>query len=162
MLRALLAVLGLVALWFLGRALVYALVSDETRIRWHVESMAEGYNEGDVGDAIGPIHRDWKHEGTELSRDLLHGGLVREFFQDRDRETRKLLRRVAIDGESIEVRVTDDRAEVELEAAFERMEDGAWVPRWRARIHGELERGDDGWSFRRTRHENLEGTQLSR
>ena len=56
--RILLIALGLLLLVLGARALFRALSSDETKLRWRLEAMEEGYNEGDVGDAIGPIARD--------------------------------------------------------------------------------------------------------
>jgi hypothetical protein len=158
----LLLTLVVLLLWIGGRWLVYALASDETRIRWMLGTMEEGYNSGDVGDAVGPLARDWSHEGHSLDRELVKGGLIRESLQDRDPETKELMRRVELDGETLVVTVDGDAATLEVEASFARQREGAWETTWRALVSGELRRGEDGWEIHRTRHRDLEGTQLSR
>lgn len=169
--RALAVLVALPLLWLGGRALVRAFASDETRIRWMLASMEEGYNTGDVGDAVAPLHRDWSHEGTELDRDLIRAGLARELFQDRDPRTKKLRRRVELDPGSVEVAVGEDGADVALVARFARLDprpdagaedEAAWGVVWTARIEAELVRTDDGWRILRSRHADVEGTQLSR
>ena len=66
--RVLFGFLVLAGLWFGGRALVRFFASDETHIRWAIEDMEAGYNDGDVPDAVRPLAQDWRHAG--------HGSLV--------------------------------------------------------------------------------------
>jgi hypothetical protein len=155
--------LGLVALaaLYLGcRWLVRALASDETRIRWLVERMEQGYDEGDPGDCVGPLAADWRHEGYELNRELLFGGLLQIAMQERERETRELLTRVELSG--LRISVSGDTAELECEAAFSRRRRGEWQETWRMRAWAELVDGDDGWEIVRSRHQDLRGTELGR
>lgn len=163
MARVLLVLLGLVVLGFGGRALIRTLASDETLIRWEIEAMERGYNSGDVGDAIAPLTKDWVHEGYELNRDLLHAGLVGEFFQDRHPVTKELLRRAELVEDSLEVELTGaDAARANAEVVFSRLEQEAWGEAWRARIESDWERREDGWRLVHSRHSDLRGTQLSR
>ncbi len=160
--RALLVVSAVFFLFFLGRWIVIALASDETKIRWLVENMEDGYNEADAGDCIGPLAEDWTHEGYEVERELIADGIRRDYLQDRDRDTKKLLRRVDIDEDTLVVEVDGDTARFTVEVIFERLQNGEWEETWRMRAHAELRAGDDGWKIHRTRHEDLSGTQLSR
>ena len=155
--------LAVVFLLLLGKMFVRALADDETKIRWIVEEMRDGYNDGGVGDVVGPLHLDWRHRGSGVDRDLVRGGLVREFFQDRDPKTKQLLRRVDFDPESIAIEVDGDAATLELVAAFSRLRGaGEWEEVWRARIEGDLLRVDDRWRLHRTRHEDLDGSVRAR
>lgn len=161
--RLLLVLIAIPVLWLAGRALVHALASDETQILWHVEAVREGYNSGDIGDVMVRIHRDWRHERPGVDREMLKGGLLQEFFQDRHPSTKELLRRVDVDQDSIEVRVEGDEAQLGLEAWFSRRgREDEWNEVWRARIEADLVRTEDGWRIQRSRHEDLSGSRLSR
>ncbi len=144
------------------RAIARSLASDETKIRWRIESMVEGYNTGDVGDAIGPLAKDWRHEDFPYDREAIRGGLIRESLQDRDRETGKLRRRVELDADTLSIQTADDTATLEVEASFQKLEGDEWTERWRARISGDLRNGENGWFLFASRHEDLVGTPLSR
>jgi len=148
--------LYLAALW-----LVHALTPDERLIRNLLADMEEAYNEGDAGDCVAPLARDWRHDGYELDRRTLVGAIF-QASRERDRELGIQLTRVDVDEEGAEVAVAGDHATVTAVATFQRWRKGEWQDSWRIRTHGELVDGDEGWEFVRTRHEDLEGTQLSR
>ena len=161
--RLLLVLAAALTLWFLGRALVHALASDETKIRWRVEAMEEGYNTGDVGDVIAPLHADWTHEQhAGLDREMVRAVLAREALQERNPNTRRLARRVDLDEDTLAITVDGDAATLEVVASFSRWVDEAWKPDWTARFHADFVRTDDGWKTNRSRHADISGTQLSR
>jgi len=160
--RALAVLLATVIVVLGTRAIVRSLASDETKIRWTLEALVEGYNEGDVGDTVRPIAGDWRHEGYGFDRDDVRGKLIAEFFQDRDPKTKQLTRRVALDDDTIEIEVAGELATLTFDAGFERVKDDLWTEVWRARIEADLERGDSGWLIHRTRHTDLLNTPLSR
>jgi len=159
--RWVLIVAALAALYLGARALLGALASDETRIRRLVEQMEQGYDHGDVGDCLGPIARDWRHEGHELTREDLRGALLQASFE-RDRETRQLTTAVDVEPDSLVITVDGDHATLSAVAAFKRLRAGAWQESWRARIEAELVDGEDGWQIVKSRHEDLAGTLLGR
>lgn len=160
--RFLFGLLALVIIVLGGRAIVRSLASDETKIERLVESMIAGYNAGDVGDTLRPLAKDWSHEGLSWGRQDLRQGLIAEFFQDRDPKTKKLMRRADWDPESLVIEVTGDTATFELDATLSRSRGGAWEVKWRIHLTAELELGSNGWFIQRTRHDDLEGTLLSR
>ena len=160
--RLFLLALAAVVLLLVGKMVVRALADDETKVRWIVEEMRDGYNEGDVGDVVGPLHREWSHRGSGVDRDLVRGGLVREFFQERDPKTKQLTRRVDVDLDALEIDVAGDEAALGLEATFSRRRAEAWEPVWRARIDAELVRVDGRGRLLRSRHEDLEGSVRAR
>jgi len=146
-----------------ARALLRSLAPEETKLRWRLEQMEAGYNEGDVGDTIRPIARSWGHEGHPgLDREAIHGQMVREFFQDRHPETRELLRRVDLLEETLVLELEGDSAAFTVEVLFERLVRDSWSTAWRAELSGQWRRGEGGWLLERTSHRNLENTQLSR
>ena len=146
------------------RTLYFALASDETKIRWLVEQMEEGYDEGDVSDCVGPLAKDWRHEGqSELDRDLLKGGLLREFLQEgRDSETKERTRKVDVVDDSLSIAVTDETATLSVRVAFSRKRASGWEETWRAEIEADLRDGDDGWKIVKTRHADLDGSSRTR
>jgi hypothetical protein len=159
--RILLASLALAALVLGTGALVRACAADETKIRWLIADMEEAYNEGDAGDSVGPLARDWRHEGYSIDRQLLLGALF-QASRERDRETKQLLSRVEVDEDAAAITVEGDRATLECEALFSRLRRGTWEEAWRVRFTAELVEGDGGWEIVRSRHEDLRGTHLGR
>ena len=161
--RLLLLLVALPVLWFVGSAVLRGFASDETQIRWRIEAMRDGYNSGDLGDVLIALDREWTHERSRLDRELIKGGLLREFFQDRHPKTKELLRRVRFDESSFDVQVSGDRAQLELVVTSSRWKgDDRWEDVWEARISADLRRGDSGWKILRSRHENLHGTHRDR
>jgi hypothetical protein len=146
---------------FLGRALYRALASDETKIRWMVADMVRGYDEGDVGDCIGAFAESWRHEGSEITRELLRGALIQTALE-RDPATKRQSSRVEIQAESLVVTVAGDKARLECEARFSRLRHGEWEPTWDLHAEAELEKGEHGWRIVQSRHRDLRGTELGR
>ena len=154
-------VLALGALYLVGAWLVDTFTSDETKIRRIVADMEEAYNAGKPGSCVGPLAKDWRHEGYELDRELLLGALF-QASRERDRETKQLLSCVAVDEDAAEVTLDGERATLACEAVFSRLRHGAWEETWRIHAEAELADGDDGWRIVKSRHQDLRGTQLGR
>jgi hypothetical protein len=159
--KVLLSALALAALYLGIGGLVRFFASDETKIRWLVEGMEEAYDAGRPGSCVGPLARDWRHDGYSLDREMLLGGLF-QAARDRDRETRELRTRVDVEPGSLEIAVDGERATLAAVARFERLRAGEWQESWRARIEAELVDGDEGWEIVKSRHEDLAGTHLGR
>lgn len=154
--------LALLVLILGTRALFRALAADETKIRWMLEEMEEGFNEGDVGDTIGPIGRDWSHDlDPRASRDNVRQWLVGRSFQGRDSETKKLLTRMDLDFESLVITVDGETATFEIPGVYEKMEKEEWTVEWRFLARGEWRDGPNGWFLHRTSHEDVQGTSAS-
>ena len=100
--KALLSILAIVGLFLGVRGVVRFLASDETKIRWLVEQMEEAYNDGRPGSCVGPLAKDWKHEGYSIDREMLLGGLF-QAARERDKETRQLRSRVEVDEDALEI-----------------------------------------------------------
>jgi len=160
--RILTLLLGLVVLVLGGRALFRALASEETKIRWRLERMEAGYDEGDVGDAIGPIATDWRHEGyPNATRDQVRAGLAHRTLTQRDRETKELRHRVDIDWETLEIEVDGDRATSEFEVRFSELVNGEWIEGWHVRARCTWRHDPNGWFLHASSSEDIRGTAAS-
>lgn len=154
-------VLVLLVVGYVGvRWLVVALASDETRIRWSVEEMVAGFNEGSGKRATSGFAETWDHGDTELRRDDLRGYLLAEFQQQRSQKARRLTLRVDVPEDTLVIAVVDERATLELEARFEKLRGEEWQPLWRMRVEAVLSKGEDGWKIVETAKEDLEGRGL--
>ena len=148
--------------WYCLLATISFFASDEAKITWKLEAMEAGYNEGVVRRVVGPLSENWRHDDHFYTKRDVQRGLAAEFFQGRDPKTKKLLRRVRLDWESLTIEVQGDQAQISIEGVFERRVGETWEPKWAARFLGELLDGSQGWEFQSTQHEDLSGTQLSR
>lgn len=135
--------------------------SDESRIRALVARMEAAYNAGKPGTCVGPLAKGWRHEGYSIDREQLLGGLF-QASRERDPRTRQLRSRVEVDEDAVRVAVDGARATLGAEACFWRLRAETWEPVWRLSIEAELEDGEDGWKIVRSRHVDLQGTQLGR
>jgi hypothetical protein len=153
--------LALASLYLGAGYLLRFFASDEQKIRWLVERMEEAYNHGSPGGCVGPLAKDWRHEGHEVDRELLLAGLF-QAARDRDRETRALRSRVSVHPETTAIEVQGEHATLATEATFERLRGGKWESAWRVRFEAELQDAEGGWEIVRSRHEDLLGTQLGR
>ncbi len=157
-LKRILVVVLVLVVGFLGvRSAIRALASDETKITWLIEDMAEGFNDGRAGTAVGGLAAEWRHEGSRVDRDLLREVLAREVLSARTSRSGELPHRVAIPEELLLITVEEDFARVECEAIFDERNEEEWKTVWCVRIWAELERGEDGWRIVRSRHEDLVG-----
>jgi hypothetical protein len=156
----LLLLAALVAFVALARAVYVWMASDETRIRWVIERMEEGFDAGSANGATSGLAPGWRHEGQVHERRMVHDGLLRVFWEERDPKTKELLLRVEVPEESLAIRVDGERAELEAQARFERRRGGEWQPQWTIAIEAELALGEDGWEIVRSRHRDVEGRDL--
>jgi hypothetical protein len=159
--KILLGALTLAGLYLVSGVVIRFLASDETKIRWLVETMEEAYNAGRPGKCVGPLAKDWRHEGHGIDRDMLHGALF-QVSRERDRETRELLSRVEVDEDALVISVDGDRATLQADTIFSRRRGAAWEPTWELSIEADLVDGDDGWEIVRSRHSDRAGTHLGR
>jgi len=159
--RGILLLIAAVVVAFLGiRWTIHQLVSDETKITWLIEGMVEGFDEGKAGDAVEGLAEDWRHESSSVDRDLLRSALAREILSRRQSSAKEWPYRVEVPEDLLRITVDGDEAEVECEAIFHRRHQEEWRSVWRMEVRAELVRGDDGWRFQYSRHEDLEGRGL--
>ncbi len=158
--RFLLAALAAFAAFFGVRAIVRALASDETKIRWVLEDMADGFNSTRMSRVLGGLANDFLDETSGADRELVHAGLARIFFEEKDAETKRFLYRVEIPKEDVSIRVDGETANVDLAATFFEVHGAAEKLVWKARIHAAFAKTKDGWKIRRSENQTVEGGRL--
>lgn len=152
-----------VVLGFGLRALVRALASDETRIRWRVEEMAEGFDATRMNPILAGLAHDFVDDGSGATKEELRAALAQAFLQRKDPVTKAFPWRVKLREGEPRARVAGGEprtAEFDTELAFEESHGAEWTPCWRVRVHAELIDTDDGWKIRRTRVDTLDGRRM--
>jgi hypothetical protein len=149
----------LVIVLFVGKELVWFFASDETRIRWRIEEMVEGFNDASLASASAALHPDWTVEdNTRVTRGLLKDGLRSVFFTEKQPETRAFALEAEVLPETWSISVAEEAATANFELAMYRLESDTRELEWRVRLNNTL--SDDpelGWTIVRTGYESLEG-----
>mgnify|MGYP001160506611 CR=1 FL=1 len=161
--RVLLGLLALALLCFGVRAIVHALASDETKIRWVVEDMTDGFNETRMNPIMSGLAQDFLEDGWGADKELARAGLAQLFLQSKDPRTRKFPFRAQVPEAECSIRVQAGEprtAEMDLVALFEQSQGEEWHSAWKARVHAQLVLGPGGWKIRRARLDTLEGRPL--
>ena len=155
--RLLLVVSGILVAWYVVLATISFLASEETKIRWNLEAMEEAYNRGAAGGVVRHLGDGWRHAGNDVSRRDLQRGLAAEFFQDRDPQSKKLLRRVRLDWEQLQVVLGEGQLESSIPALFERRRGEQWELAWHAELRATWSLLDGDWRVTRSQHVDLSG-----
>lgn len=159
--RVLLVVVAAVALLLVGRALVRALASHETRIEWVIDDMLEGFNETRMNPILAGLDREFLDDTWGADRETVRAAAAHLFFNELDHQTKKFLFRAEWTKESIAV--TGDeapRADVVFETRFFETKGEREELAWRIRVEGEMHLNPDGeWCFARTRTTTVEGAK---
>jgi hypothetical protein len=158
--RFFLSALATIAAVFGIRAIVHALASDATKIRWVVEDMASGFNDTRTGRVLDGLAHDFLDETWGADRELVHAGLAHLFFEEKDETTKRFLYRVEIPKSELAIDVDGESASVNLVAHFFEVHPAKETPAWTARFHAEFVKTKDGWKIRRSQSTSLEGTRL--
>ncbi len=141
-------------------ALRQALASEETRIRWRLESMMEGFNDTRLAPAMQGIGADWRDRTRRVDRPRLADGLRYLFLNEKDPATKRFPYRVELDRDTLAIELSPDdrtRAQVTFEALFHALKDGQWTPTWRLRISTSMHKHENlGWQLQESEHETLE------
>ena len=158
--RFLLSALAAFAAFFGVRAIVRALASDETKIRWVLEEMADGFNSTRTSRVLGGLSSDFLDETWGADRELVHAGLAHMFFEEKDPETKHFLYRVEIPKEEVAIDVDGDAAGVNLAAVFFEVHGATEKLAWKAHVHAAFVKTKDGWKIRRSESKSVEGQRL--
>ena len=161
--RALFALLALVLLGFGVRAIVHAFASDETKIRWVVEDMADGFNETRMNPIMSGLTEDFLEDSHGADKALARAGLAQIFLQSKDPLTKKFPYRVRIPDEELRIEVQAGEpksATADFMTRFDESKGEEWSSRWVASVNAELVDGPGGWKIRRARLDTREGQRL--
>ncbi len=157
--RVLLVLIAASALVLAVQRLWVALASEETRIRWRLQGMAQGFDEQSTGACLRGVAEGWRDEGSQVDRAQLADGLRVLFFRGRDAESGRFPYRAEIEREALSIEVDPaDRgaARATFTARFLALSGEDWSPTWRVRVEGRLRKHPErGWQLVETRHETL-------
>lgn len=158
--RALKFALAGLALVLAFQALRHFLASEETRIRWRIEAMMNGFNDTRLSPALSGVGAEWRDRTRRVDRQRLADGLRYLFFQEKDPDTKRFPYRVELEPGTLVIEVdptTRTRAEVAFEARFLALSRGEWRPTWRVRVRTEMHKHENlGWQMQESEHETLE------
>lgn len=153
-----LAVLGLGVRW-----LVRSLASTETKVRWRIESMVHGFN----STRLAPIRRglapDFFDTTSEADLEIVENAVIYLFLNAKDPQTRGFLYRAELESDGLSVEVpeeAEDRARARFVVRFFESQGEQESLSWSVNIDAELKRDEEGWRFRKTSHETLEGQRM--
>ena len=158
--RFLLSAIATIAAVFGIRAIVHALASDPTKIRWVIEDMASGFNDTRTGRVLDGLSRDFLDETWGADREMVHAGLAHMFFEEKDEATKRFLYRLEIREDELSIDVVGTQASTNFIARFFEVHGAKETTAWTARMHADFVKTDDGWKVRRSQSKSLEGTRL--
>jgi len=164
-------------------ALVRALASDETRIRWVLEEMAEGFNETRLAAATEGVGESFRDETSGVNKADLIEVLRYVFMSSKHPVTHAFPYRLEIPREELSIELREPRVGEHGKQARARFlarvvepdplprrgaradedsapgEDGELAPRsWDLRVEADFVDTEDGWKLARSTHEKLSGS----
>jgi hypothetical protein len=174
--KRLLAALALLALLILaGRAIVRWLASDETKIRWALEEMRDGFNETELAPVVDRLHPLFREEEHGVDVDKVEQALIAVYLGEIDSTTKSFALRAEADFDAWEVEAGKHRdigpgadssralGGAKGELSVFRSRAGVEKLAWRARVELELiEDPQDGWLVRHAVFETIEGDRRLR
>lgn len=161
--RILLILVAAVVIFFAGRAVGRALVSDETKIQRLVAEMVEGFNETRMDPVRDGLDLNFLDETYGADRELVRMALAHLFFGSNDPVTKKFLYQAEHTVGPVTITKDADgtpHATTDVEIAFSKRKGDVLEPTWKIRVHATLEKRDGGWRFFRTQTSTLSGDQL--
>ncbi|MFN0006431.1 MAG: hypothetical protein ACKVXR_00880 [Planctomycetota bacterium] len=159
--RILLVLAGAVILFLVGRAIVRALVSDETKIRWAIEDMREGFDETRMDPILVAFDEKFRDETSGADRADVRQALAYLFLTAKHPQTKAFPYRVEIEIPKIGIEDSDPpAADCDLDARFFDLRGGGEEVAWEITIHSRWTRGEYGWRIASTRYETKSGRML--
>jgi hypothetical protein len=156
--------IGVIGIALAGMAVYWmrlATASEETKIRWLLEGMEEGFNDSSARSVVNGLSEEFLEESERLEKHEIRQFLLYLFFRERDPSTKEFRFRVRLHEPDIQVALPDAReATVRLRAEFLRLENGrerSWKTAWEADIEARLKKEDDDWKVHRSRHREVAG-----
>ena len=164
--RILLGLAAAVVLFLVGRAIVRALVSDETKIRWMVEDMQEGFDRTRMDPILVAFAEDFSDETSGANRQDVRQALAYLFLTAKDPQTKAFPYRVEVEITKLAIDPGsggEPGADCDLAARFFDLREhsgGEPEPAWVIAIASRWERGEYGWRIARTKYETKSGRML--
>lgn len=161
--RAVFLLVAALAAFLVGRAIVHSLASDETRIRWVIEDMAEGFDGTRMDPILRGLARDYLDESSGADRDTLRQALAYLFFTAKEETTKRFPYRVEVTISRIATTEEPDgkkTASCEMTARFLERAGEEEELAWEVEGTAQLKEEEGDWRIRRTSHATRAGSRL--
>jgi hypothetical protein len=122
--------------------------------------MASGFNKTRMSPVLGGLSHDFLDETWGADRELVHAALAHLFVERKDAETKHFLYRMDVPRDEMAIELDGDSARMDFVASFFEVHKSDEKLAWKARMHTELVKTDDGWKIRRSESKSLDGTRL--
>lgn len=154
--RAILGVLGLMAILALWSTVRAWTRSDEERIRALFATEAARFNAGAALRVLDSFAPDYRDETLDLDRQTLRGALLWVFQNRREAASGRLVYDVGL-GEDYPIEIEGERATASVPVQLYEGLDERRRLAWSLRVAATLERRDGTWTVVRSTHETLAG-----
>jgi len=161
--RILLGLAGALLCFFVGRAIVRALVSDETRIRWLVEDMQAGFDRTRMDPILVAFAGNFRDDTSGADRQNVREALAYLFLTAKDPQTKAFPYRVEVGIPRIAVdrsTASEPTADVDVDARFFDRRGSEEQLAWEIAVASRWTRGEYGWRIASTRYETKSGRML--
>lgn len=161
--RILLVLAGMLVCFFVGRAIVRALVSDETKIRWLVEDMRDGFDRTRMDPILVAFAESFRDETSGADRSNVREAIAYLFLTAKDPQTKAFPYRVEVDVSKIgidESSADAPTADCDLVVRFFDLRGSEEKLAWKIAIASHWIRGEYGWRIASTRYEEKAGRML--
>ncbi|HTF87645.1 MAG TPA: hypothetical protein VK843_04490 [Planctomycetota bacterium] len=144
----LLILVGLTIAWLGIRGIYRALASAETKIRWRIEEMVEGFNARRAQPVLDGLAKDFVDRTSGLTRDEFHSILTWTYFNELD-DKGLFLWSASFDPKELAIELAPDEqsAAVECHLLLYRRRGDEKLLDWDAHLGGKLVLGEDGWQW---------------
>lgn len=159
--RILLLAILIVLSFFAGRALYFAMASDQTRIGWLFAAEADAFNTASAFSVLSHFALDYRDDTVGFDLPTLRGAVL-WVFQEHGDPGHKSHWRVELPEGAGSVAVDGDAATAELPM---RLYGGSLADEqllWEVRVTAELRRIDGDWRIARSTHATTQGRMPNR
>ena len=132
-------------------------IPDETRIRWVLEAMAEGFNDSSARRTVDGLADDFVEESTGASKSEIKGFLFQLDLTERDARTKEFRYRAELSEIEIQLPPGERRASARLFVDVLRLKGDGWSKAWKARVETALVKEKGGWKVTGGRFLTVEG-----
>ena len=161
--RLLFGALLCVLVLLVGRWLVHAIASEETRIRWKLEAMADGFNHTDTNQVLAGLAPDYFDQTYGADRPTVRQALAYVFLQRKDPVTKGFLYEVELPEDAIEIELVgehEESARVTLLARFSEKKGEQRTVVWETRVQAVMIEREGEWMVATSEQDTESGKLL--
>ena len=155
--RVLLIVIAIPVVLWLGSAIWWALISDESKVRYRILEMSDAFNAGVNRTVMAGIAEDYQDTATGIDHKIIHLYLVTLFLRQRHPETKVFDVRVEIpDQLGIQTEESSGDITASFDLSFTLTSQPTREP-WVVRVDVRFDERDGEWLVVRSNFQPLSG-----